>query len=71
MDEILSQTKVNTFFNVTIYVIDFVTIVLFLRIYIFQKQLPVDVFKISVFKNFAIFKGKHPCWSLFLKKLQA
>ena len=49
MDEILSQTKVNTFFNVTIYVIDFVTIVLFLRIYIFQKQLPVDVFKISVF----------------------
>ena len=26
--------------------------------------------KISVIKNFAIFKGKHLCWSLFLRKLQ-
>ena len=27
-------------------------------------------FKIGVFINFAIFTGKHPCWSLFLVKLQ-
>ena len=26
--------------------------------------------KISVLKNFAIFTGKHLCWSLFLRKLQ-
>ena len=28
-------------------------------------------FKIGVLKNFVIFTGKHLCWSLFLKKLQA
>ena len=28
-------------------------------------------FKIDVLKNFAIFTGKHLCWSLFLIKLQA
>ena len=27
-------------------------------------------FKIDVLKNFANFKGKHLCWSLFLIKLQ-
>ena len=27
--------------------------------------------KIDVLKNFANFTGKHPCWSLFLIKLQA
>ena len=26
--------------------------------------------KKGVYENFAIFKGKHPCWSIFLKKLQ-
>ena len=29
------------------------------------------LFKIGVFKNFAIFTGKHLYWSLFLIKLQA
>ena len=28
-------------------------------------------FKIGALKNFANFKGKHLCWSLFLIKLQA
>ena len=28
-------------------------------------------FKIGVLKNFAIFTGKHLCWSLFLVKMQA
>ena len=28
-------------------------------------------FKIGVFKNLALFPGKHLCWSLFLIKLQA
>ena len=28
-------------------------------------------FNIGVLKNFPIFTGKHPCWSLFLIKLQA
>ena len=28
-------------------------------------------FKIGVLKNFAIFRGRHLCWSLFLIKLQA
>ena len=28
-------------------------------------------FKTGVIRNFAIFTGKHPSWSLFLKKLQA
>ena len=28
-------------------------------------------FEISSLKNFAIFKGKHLCWGLFLIKLQA
>ena len=36
-----------------------------------QKQ-PSEVFyKKAVLKNFAIFTGKHLCWSLFLIKLQA
>ena len=29
------------------------------------------LFKIGALKNFAIFAGKHPCWSLFKMKLQA
>ena len=28
-------------------------------------------FKTDVFENFAIFTGKHLCWSLFIIKLQA
>ena len=28
-------------------------------------------FKIGVLKKFAMFTGKHLCWSLFLRKLQA
>ena len=28
-------------------------------------------FEIGVFKNFEIFRGKQPCWSLFLIKFQA
>ena len=28
-------------------------------------------FKIGALKNFAVFTGKHLCWSLFLMKLQA
>ena len=28
-------------------------------------------FKIGALKNFTNFTGKHPCWSLFLTKLQA
>ena len=28
-------------------------------------------FEIGVLKNFAIFSGKHLCWSVFLIKLQA
>ena len=28
-------------------------------------------FKIGVLKNFAMFTGKHLCWSLFLIKMQA
>ena len=28
------------------------------------------LFKIGVLKDFAIFRGKHICWSLFLIKLQ-
>ena len=28
-------------------------------------------FKIDVLKSFANFTGKHLCWSLFLKRLQA
>ena len=28
-------------------------------------------FKIGVTKNFAMFTGKHLCWSLFLIKMQA
>ena len=29
------------------------------------------LFKIGILKNFAIFTGKHLCWSFFLIKLQA
>ena len=36
-----------------------------------KKQLFADVRKEGVFKNFAIFKGKHLYWSLFFIKLQA
>ena len=36
-----------------------------------QKQPPEVFYKKAVFKNFAIFTGKHLCWSLFLIKLQA
>ena len=35
-----------------------------------QKQ-PSVFYKKAVIKNFAIFTGKHLCWSLFLIKLQA
>ena len=34
----------------------------------FEKQRLADVFKINVLINFAIFTGKHLCWSLFLIK---
>ena len=36
-----------------------------------QKQLPEVSYKKDVFKNFAIFTGKHLYWSLFLLKLPA
>ena len=38
-----------------------------------QKQLLTEqmFFEIVVLENFAIFRGKHLCWSLFLIKLQA
>ena len=36
-----------------------------------QKQLPEIFCKNGALKNFAIFTGKHQCWSLFLIKLQA
>ena len=38
-----------------------------------QRQLLIEqaFFKIGVLKNFAIFRGKHLCWSLFLIKLRA
>ena len=39
--------------------------------YVSQKQPPEVFYKKAVFKNFAIFTGKHLCWSLFLIKLQA
>ena len=35
-----------------------------------QKQPPVVFFKQNFLKNFAIFTGKHLCWSLFLINLQ-
>ena len=34
---------------------------------IFQKQPPEVVYKKAVHKYFAIFTGKHLCWSLFIK----
>ena len=42
-----------------------------LRDNILQKQQPKVLYKKAVLKNFAIFAGKHLCWSLFLIKLQA
>ena len=36
---------------------------------IMQKEPFADVFKIVILKNFAIFTGKHLCWSLFLIKV--
>ena len=38
-----------------------------------QKQLFTEqmFFEIGVLKNFAIFRAKHLCWSLFLTRLQA
>ena len=36
----------------------------------FQKQPPKVFYKKAVLKNFAIFTGKHLCWSLFLINLQ-
>ena len=36
-----------------------------------QKQPPEMLYKKTVFKNFAIFKGKHLYWSFFSIKLQA
>ena len=36
-----------------------------------QKQAPEVFYKEAFLKNFAIFTGKHQCWSLFLIKLQA
>ena len=38
---------------------------------IMQKQPPEMFYKNAVPNNFAIFNGKHLCWSLFLIKLQA
>ena len=35
-----------------------------------QQEPPEMFYKKSVFQNFAIFTGKHLCWSLFLIKLQ-
>ena len=36
-----------------------------------MKQPPQVLYKKTVLKTFAIFAGKHPCWSTFLIKLQA
>ena len=36
-----------------------------------QRQTPEVFYNKVVHKNFAIFAGKHLCWSLFLIKLQA
>ena len=36
-----------------------------------QKQSPEVFYERAVFKNFAIFTGRHLCWSSFLIKLQA
>ena len=35
------------------------------------KHSPEVLYKKSILRNFAIFTGKHLCWSLFLIKLQA
>ena len=37
----------------------------------FQKQTPKVFYKKRFLKNFAIFTGKHLCWSLFLIKLHS
>ena len=34
-----------------------------------RSSSPQTFFKIDVLKNFTMFTGKHPCWSLFLIKL--
>ena len=36
---------------------------------IIQKQQPQVFYKKTVLRNFAIFKGKHSCWSLLLNKV--
>ena len=41
------------------------------RACIFRSSRPQMFFKINVFKNSAIFTGKHLCWSLFVIKLPA
>ena len=35
-----------------------------------KKQPPELFYKKAVFKDFAVFSGKHLCWNLFLIKLQ-
>ena len=43
----------------------------YVHAYVFQKQPPEVFSKKVVPQNFAVYTGKHPCWSLFLIKLQA
>ena len=60
--------------NMSLYVITTLTLnwlILALNGLSFIKAAP-EVFKKEFFlKTFAIFTGKHPCWNLFLIKLQA
>ena len=41
------------------------------KMLIVQKQPPQVLYKKGAPKNFAIFMGKHLCWSLLIEKLQA
>ena len=61
---IIVVNKINIFVIQSLFVA-FVCIYLSTKI---QKQPFADVHKIGVPKNFAIFTGKHLCWSFFLIK---
>ena len=69
------QLLINFYVDFIDFYLDYTNIFLKLclkyRDFIYRSRRSQMFFKIGVLKNFAIFTGKHLCWSLFLIQLQA
>ena len=66
-----SEEKLKKFVQIFVYGISVLMYALIFYLWLSGSSHQRDSVKKGVLKNFAVFTGKHLCWSLFLKKLQA